>query len=211
MEAPWGSSDILMALIDAVNVKRSFLADSTGCSRQNFSARLSKNAFRTDEFLHFLDISGIDVKFVCRDIRKMSGTEGFGHPIEMMVEYEKVRTQNMKCLSSSFYEDGVNPYDAKGEATELYYYEKNGNYYIGHFYRDHPDDDAVTRIPSTEVGGVVLVSAQAAAEEYIKRYGPIEDKPLVPCDLDFEKIMKEYDPQRYSRKKQEKKPESEKK
>lgn len=113
-------------LMDAALVKtkttQAGLARQMGWTPQNFNLRLNRNSIRADEFLAIMDALGVDVTFTMRESGEILKPHVRGHGRRLCGNCDKITfdTAAAEAISNSFYEDGVNEFNADGEATELY-------------------------------------------------------------------------------------------
>lgn len=150
-------------LMDAALVKtkttQAGLARQMGWTPQNFNLRLNRNSIRADEFLAIMDALGVDVTFTMRESGEILKPHVRGHGRRLCGNCDKITfdTAAAEAISNSFYEDGVNEFNADGEAAELYV-DSEGRYFMAEYHMDSSKDRLRT-----------VQSSVAAA--FVEKYG----------------------------------------
>lgn len=146
-------------LMDAALVKtkttQAGLARQMGWTPQNFNLRLNRNSIRADEFLTIMDALGVDVTFTMRESGEILKPHVRGHGRRLCGNCDKITfdTAAAEAISNSFYEDGVNEFNADGEATELYV-DSEGRYFMAEYHTD-TSKDRLRTVPSSVAAAFV--------------------------------------------------------
>lgn len=160
------SRELMDAALAKTKNSQAWLARQMGWTPQNFNLRLNRNSIRADEFLALMDVLGVDVTFTMRKTGEILKPHVSGHGRRLCGNCDKITfdTAAAEAISNSFYEDGVNEFNADGEAAELYV-DSEGRYFMAEYHTDTSKDRLRT-----------VQSSVAAA--FVEKYGTqIEKEP----------------------------------
>jgi len=129
------SRELMDAALAKTKNSQAWLARQMGWTPQNFNLRLNRNSIRADEFLALMDVLGVDVTFTMRKTGEILKPHVSGHGRRLCGNCDKITfdTAAAEAISNSFYEDGVNEFNADGEAAELYV-DSEGRYFMAEYH-----------------------------------------------------------------------------
>lgn len=153
------SREVIETALAKNSQTQAWLAREMGWTPQNFCQRFRRGGIRADEFLAMLDVLGVDATFTLRGTGEILKPHVRGHGRRLTGNCEKVTfdTAASEAIANSFYEDGVNEFNADGEATELYV-DSKGRFFVAEYHADASKDRLRT-----------VSSSMAAA--FIEKYG----------------------------------------
>lgn len=153
------SRELMDAALAKTKNSQAWLARQMGWTPQNFNLRLNRNSIRADEFLALMDVLGVDVTFTMRKTGEILKPHVSGHGRRLCGNCDKITfdTAAAEAISNSFYEDGVNEFNADGEAAELYV-DSEGRCFMAEYHTDTSKDRLRT-----------VQSSVAAA--FVEKYG----------------------------------------
>lgn len=157
--------EVLNTVLPAIGKTQADVAASIEWTPQQLSQKLTRCSLRTDEFLEIMEANGIEVMFKIKETGEVLEVKlnGHGRRLKGMSDRVKYDTAAAGALSNTFYADGENEYDEKGEAQELYV-DTQGRYFIAEYHADDPSKDQITAIPAS------------VAEAFIAKYGTTIEK-----------------------------------
>ena len=149
------SREILDAALAKTKHTQAWLARQMEWTPQNFNLRLNRNSIRADEFLALLDVLGVEVTFAMRGNGEILKPHVRGHGRRLCGNCDKITfdTSASEAISNSFYEDGVNEFNADGEAAELYI-DSEGRYFMAEYHTD-PSKDRLRTVQSSVAAAFV--------------------------------------------------------
>lgn len=153
------SRETVEAALTKIGQTQAWLAQQMNWTPQNFCQRLRRGSVRADEFMELMNVMGVDVTFTMRETGEILKPHVRGHGRRLVGNSDKVTfdTAASEAISNTFYEDGVNEFNADGEATELYV-DGKGRYFVAEYHTDARKDRVRT------------VSASMAAA-FVEKYG----------------------------------------
>lgn len=153
------SREVLEVALAKNGQTQAWLAKQMNWTPQNFCQRLRRGGIRADEFFDLMNVLGVDVTFTMRENGEVLKPHVKGHGRRLTGNCDNVKfdTAAAEAAANSFYEDGVNEFNADGEATELYV-DSKGRYFVAEYHTDSTKDRLRT------------VSASMAAA-FIEKYG----------------------------------------
>lgn len=152
------ANEMMKAAMKKKDITQAEVAHELGWFPQQLSSRMIRNSTRADEFIKILDIIGFELVMVDKETGDFVNSPGYGRKVKMMVDHIIYDTAKSCALSNSFFADGVNEYNADGEATELYV-DHDGRYFMAKY----------SNLPGVK-DRIVPVTSDTATE-FIKRYG----------------------------------------
>ena len=163
--------ELIAAALKATGKTQAEAAAKVGWVPQQFSARMTRNSLRADEFLDILDGIGIEVQLVVRETGQpvKEHISGAGRRVRRMVDRVLYDTAESDALANNFYSDGVNQYN-DGRARELYI-DHEGRYFFAEYSENDGEKDRINPVSGTD------------AADFIERYGTeINKKPTVETE-----------------------------
>lgn len=153
------AKEMIAAALKATGNTQAEAAARVGWVPQQFSARMSRNSLRADEFLDILNGIGVEVKLVNRETGQeiKERIPGAGRRVKRMVDHVLYDTAESNAIANNFYADGMNKYN-DGRARELYV-DSEGRYFFAEYTENDGEKDRINPVSGTD------------AAEFIERYG----------------------------------------
>lgn len=160
------AKELIVAALKATQNTQAGIAAKVGWVPQQFSARMTRNSLRADEFLDILNAMEVEVKLIDtrtgKEIRER--IPGAGRRVRRMVDQIIYDTDESSALANNFFSDGVNQYN-DGRARELYI-NPDGRYFFAEYTENFGEKDRINPISGSD------------AAEFIEKYGnAINKKP----------------------------------
>ena len=159
------AKDVLNTLLPVLGFTQKDAAESIGWTKMHLGSKLTRDTLRVCEFLRILDAVGVEIAFRRKDTGEIIKTirRGHGHPIKGMADGVIYNTAVSVALSNTFYADGVNEYDANGQAQELYI-DQEDRYFIAEYNINDPKKERV------------IAASTYVAEAFIEKFGTTIEK-----------------------------------
>lgn len=151
--------ELIAAALKATGKTQAEAAAKIGWVPQQFSARVSRNSFRADDFLDILNGIGVEVKLVVKETGKevRELVPGAGRRVKRKVDHVLYDTAESTAIANNFYSDGENKYN-DGRARELYI-DSEGRYFFAEYSENDGEKDRINPISGAD------------AAEFVERYG----------------------------------------
>ncbi len=160
------AKELIAAALKSTGKTKAEAAAKVGWVPQQFSARMTRNSLRADEFLDILAGIGVEVLLVVKETGEevREHIAGAGRRVRRMVDKVLYDTAESNAIANNFYSDGVNQYNG-GRARELYI-DSEGRYFFAEYSENDGEKDRINPISGAD------------AAEFIERYGTeIQKKP----------------------------------
>ena len=157
----------LMVALRATGKTQAEAADAIGWSLLQLNQRMVRGTLRFDDLMRILDALGIDVSLTVRETGEQLRVHEVGHGRRVKGTSNKVKydTASADALSNNFFEDGINEYNANGQASELYV-DDEGRYFIAQYTALEGEKDSIFAVTPD------------IAKAYIEKYGvELEKEP----------------------------------
>lgn len=153
------AKEMIAAALKATGKTQAEAAARIGWVPQQFSARMTRNSLRADEFLDILNGIGIEVKLVIRETGQevKECVPGAGRRVKRMVDHVLYDTAKSDAIANNFYSDGLHQYN-DGRARELYV-DSEGRYFFAEYTENDGEKDRINPVSGSD------------AAEFIERYG----------------------------------------
>lgn len=153
------AKELIAAALKATGKTQAEAAAKVGWVPQQFSARMTRNSLRADEFLDILDGVGVEVRLIVKDTGEEvhERISGAGRRVRRMVDKVLYDTAESNALANNFFSDGANKYN-DGRARELYI-DAEGRYFFAEYSENDGEKDRINPVSASD------------AADFIERYG----------------------------------------